>query len=637
MMEPYSYRRLGPREIRVLVLRPGQADEPLQCQIRRKTFNPPANIPEFEALSYAWGEQLNAERISVINNKRARSLGSISIGQNLATALHHLRLKDKPRTLWCDSICINQSDPAERAEQLLLMGDIYKHASPVLIWLGPEADDSSLALQTLSHLGTQVKVDFENAIIYPTANYIMKPPFSLQELEAISALISRKWYERLWVWQEIALASSHALIICGAVQVKWRDVAHGFSFFWAMVEYLANWDKNARANAQRLWSLVQLREKRHKLSLHKLISYTIGCDCSEPHDRIYALLGLLHETHKLAVKPDYTQSPKDLYRSVVALHVENYDNLDMLEFCEVDESPSWVPDIGQLKYRPTRFSAAMASSTASAYFKITGNKLEVRGILCGSVPSSPAYEPVASDALNVKQVVRELSSDFLGQTPDDWDIQSARALCETLLGFKFAATGCGAFTFDKALQVIKQWGIGYDTGAISYPPEAEENILLKRTGHVFQGRSCRKIDGSAFLLSSHCCQPGDLIYTILGCSVPLILRTNGESQYSVVGPCWHSGYMSGEALLGELPAGWSCEVRSGSLPTFTNGNSNTSQRLDPRLSGIELPHGWHEDGIKDGETWWYNSEKNVRTWRDPRVEMEALQDRGVHFETLTLI
>ncbi|KAL8366068.1 hypothetical protein RB595_004717 [Gaeumannomyces hyphopodioides] len=88
---------------------------------------------EYEALSYVWGSPDDC--LPVIMDGSF----SLSITKNLHSALQHLRSEKKPRTIWADAICINQ--------QVRLMGDLYRNAGRVVAWLGPEADDSTLALE----------------------------------------------------------------------------------------------------------------------------------------------------------------------------------------------------------------------------------------------------------------------------------------------------------------------------------------------------------------------------------------------------------------------------------------------------------------------------------------------------------
>lgn len=47
-----------------------------------------------------------------------------------------LRKTDETVTLWIDSICIDQSNLAEKSMQVALMGQIYSLASSVMVWLG---------------------------------------------------------------------------------------------------------------------------------------------------------------------------------------------------------------------------------------------------------------------------------------------------------------------------------------------------------------------------------------------------------------------------------------------------------------------------------------------------------------------
>lgn len=162
-MPRYSYSRLKEREIRILVLLPGRKADQLVGHLTRTSLTPPTEIPDFEALSYTWGSQENPESFIVIDENTGENLGIISMGQNLAAALRHLRSSHEPRTLWCDSLCINQEDLAERAAQVLRMGDIYRHTTQVLAWLGESSavDGSDTAMHLLNEIGNAVHMDWQ--------------------------------------------------------------------------------------------------------------------------------------------------------------------------------------------------------------------------------------------------------------------------------------------------------------------------------------------------------------------------------------------------------------------------------------------------------------------------------------------
>jgi hypothetical protein len=62
--------------------------------------------PEFEALSYVWGDPLITRQIK-LNSQPFR------VTENLEAALRRLRHDDRARIMWIDAICINQRNPRE--------------------------------------------------------------------------------------------------------------------------------------------------------------------------------------------------------------------------------------------------------------------------------------------------------------------------------------------------------------------------------------------------------------------------------------------------------------------------------------------------------------------------------------------
>ncbi|KAF2461212.1 heterokaryon incompatibility, partial [Lineolata rhizophorae] len=85
--------------------------------------------PKYEALSYTWGDALDRHSIACEGK-------TIRVTANLLSALQHLRQPDVTRILWVDAVCINQGNIAERDAQVRMMGDIYRMAARVLVWLG---------------------------------------------------------------------------------------------------------------------------------------------------------------------------------------------------------------------------------------------------------------------------------------------------------------------------------------------------------------------------------------------------------------------------------------------------------------------------------------------------------------------
>ncbi|KAH6666782.1 heterokaryon incompatibility protein-domain-containing protein, partial [Halenospora varia] len=118
--------------IRLLEILPA-ATENESLFTRLSTADLDSTSLRYEALSYTWGVKSSIDKKHSIYVNGYRQ----SVTPNLHSALSSLRHHSRSRTLWVDTICINQADVQERCHQILLMARIYAGASKVLIYLGP--------------------------------------------------------------------------------------------------------------------------------------------------------------------------------------------------------------------------------------------------------------------------------------------------------------------------------------------------------------------------------------------------------------------------------------------------------------------------------------------------------------------
>ena len=142
MATRYVYQSLqSPEHIRLLDL--GDEDE------YRLSWNPPLRIvsfprnecPPYECVSYAW-----------ITNRRDIELELedgrvIMITSSIETALPFLTNATRTGYLWIDQICIDQDNIPERNAQVAMMGDIYREAQRLLVWLSQRDRCSDLVLE----------------------------------------------------------------------------------------------------------------------------------------------------------------------------------------------------------------------------------------------------------------------------------------------------------------------------------------------------------------------------------------------------------------------------------------------------------------------------------------------------------
>ena len=193
----------------------------------------PTFEPKYEALSYTWDPQLPRERVCVQSQDRKVRFGlvrhcNLTVGRNLALALRHLRYPQESRVLWIDAISIDQRNNGERNEQVKRMGKIFSFAQRVVVWLGESTHNSDKAMETLDFLGAQAeplvghgwgaslggsKRDWFKATT--------KLPYETETWKAIESLLSRPWFARTWVWQEIQLANRHSIVQCGKTYKSW--------------------------------------------------------------------------------------------------------------------------------------------------------------------------------------------------------------------------------------------------------------------------------------------------------------------------------------------------------------------------------------------------------------------------------
>ena len=100
--------------------------------------------PNYEALSYVWDPFRTGNRAAISCDGTI-----IEVTENCEMALRYLRYSNRPRVLWVDAICIDQSSEAEKTHQVRLMGDVYSFARRVIVWLGEGSDLNDFAFAFL--------------------------------------------------------------------------------------------------------------------------------------------------------------------------------------------------------------------------------------------------------------------------------------------------------------------------------------------------------------------------------------------------------------------------------------------------------------------------------------------------------
>lgn len=370
--QPFTYTALdrSTPHIRLIAILPGHSPQ-ISCKFHIHQLGADAACPPFTALSYTWGPpDPTSEVLITIDNQ------SSPVRKNLWCALSSYRKKTNEGTfrglVWIDALCINQQDILERNYQVNKMKVIYSQADTVLIWLGPEENDSSRLLRFIMTMppltyspdqGPPSKYARFPFPSEPTIKLLMpRPDFTIDDLfqelfdqtlgQAFSAMFQRAYWKRLWIVQEVLLAKK-LLILCGDQLCEWSSIVSIFS----ELEYLGQIlgqdglpiDKSSRdqtpvlqlkrLQAQVMSSRARVilekgtdsnhsQESGERWELHELIKMWFHQECEDPRDRIYGLLGLA----QCEISADYDKTLEDIFVDVLASEAPKLSDADFTLF-----------------------------------------------------------------------------------------------------------------------------------------------------------------------------------------------------------------------------------------------------------------------------------------------------------------
>jgi GTP-sensing pleiotropic transcriptional regulator CodY len=287
-LEAYQYTSLPSvgSTFRLLKLLKYQGPE-LECELLQQSLLNDGHTP-YEALSYVWGSNELVECI-LLDRKR------LWVTDNLYSALHGLRLRDRDRFLWIDAICINQADKGEQSQQVRQMGTIYKLAKGVLFWLGKATPEIIALMDALRQLQrTGAEWDFKQSM--PDSRHLNDCRTGLRQL------LGRQWFTRVWILQEVANAQK-GTVCCGTWTIPANIFAQAPSLMGVEPEphCQAILDILPETSRSRSWW-------GQERDLYMLLCQFQASKATDERDKIYALLGLSSNPLDInSINVDYQQ------------------------------------------------------------------------------------------------------------------------------------------------------------------------------------------------------------------------------------------------------------------------------------------------------------------------------------------
>ncbi|KAK4212136.1 heterokaryon incompatibility protein-domain-containing protein [Rhypophila decipiens] len=313
----YEYQQLPHGDfVRYLILHPGKDDEPLSCSLNVSLLD---QAPQFEAISYVWGTPLKDQEIECDGK-------SLFITANLRDALRCVRWPTESRTLWADSICIDQADSWEKGHQVALMARIYRNAKTVLIHIGSQShgheDNAAAVVSDVNAVICQTfdKIDMSTWDSFPYP----KPDDPLvldSRWPSISELLRQPWFDR----------GAPLLSPTGIVNVKLKAT------------FLDTYLSGPHAKEARVFASSSTGIKVDFLTF--LGRANRDLKLTDKRDRIYAFLGLAEELTGtgLVMAPDYKSHFLDVYLQFACQYLVSTGDLSLLNSVTHDEQTFGAP------------------------------------------------------------------------------------------------------------------------------------------------------------------------------------------------------------------------------------------------------------------------------------------------------
>ncbi|KAI8631995.1 HET-domain-containing protein [Xylariaceae sp. FL1651] len=571
-------------QIRLLVVHPGIGTIRCSLVVVQIDASP---YPEYEPISYCWSAQEHRRRL-VIDG------AWFEVGYNLYTALEHLRSRDTVRTLWCDAICINQTDILERNVQIPLIRHIYQHGQRTIVWLGEQDHKTAHIFRLLKdkaqRIGHQASSKHHRPKIWANPFGILVDEYKMErDITAMNAFFSRSWFHRVWVIQEVSV-SSNIVVRCGMYSLEWDSIAEARQSSTESLESCFRTLVSERRSFQ----------TRQPRSLADLVSSSISAQATDPRDRIYAVMGLITSQNDQLdnIVVDYNMETQELLERVTRSCLLSTNDANYLLLMDrgsqIPGHPSWVWSPYTCQYQPERqyqfWSAGYFSATLDAKsvlsFSLNHRIIQLRGYVFDLVteigpvikPEPPDHWPANQSYLQwVQHLIRGyLESCRLARTSPDqaydgkpysreeafhrtliiWESRDSKEKNEAILRsiqFGKLLFKCAKHVLTSpilaCLSVTALWSwlnaLWASLRFILGDEEVRQGIKIRKLYGYLDNRRVFITSKGYIGLASRLLAPGDELALIQGVRVPVVLRPLGQNKRLVCESYVH-GIMNGE-------------------------------------------------------------------------------------------
>ena len=558
----------------------------------------------YMALSYTWGKDCQKQSI-VVNGVKMK------VSKNLTLALHALQEMDilQGSKLWVDVLCINQKDDKEREREVQRMHQIYALAQRVVVWLGPQEHSSDKVIDflcriymngnrkqriSLAALGKPV-LELNRAGLESTQQFFLRQYFRrvwiLQELAAgaSNALVICGTCQVPW-----------AVISYGAEVLR-------KPLYWLVANFPANRMERNTFNCAlrricRLNALIRQGDSNPFKKVSEIFDLGVTSQATDQRDKIYGLMGLMQSSISSKIKPNYNKVTRHVHFDFAKAFIEAIGCLDIIYLGSLKRTscpdPTWIPNWNSNRQRTVlSFETAMSFRASGETFARAAvfrdsKYLSCRGMLFDVIHLNACYRPLMKNTSCAASYVKPPYA-----LPEDRNANMDHLegyLQKTLtMAYLPPEKGCSG-ALDRQVPVFTipwyedtskpetwdkhKWGDCLEMHKIPFcifqqfrlrhaefhlnghkfkdffPPSVTDCEDSKKMGQILENMattlSHRRLVGTkgGFLgLATENVRDRDLIFILIGCRFPVVLRPQGE-YYRVVGEIYVYGIMNGEAM-----------------------------------------------------------------------------------------
>ncbi|OHF02893.1 hypothetical protein CORC01_01651 [Colletotrichum orchidophilum] len=326
-------------------------------------------------------------------------LSEYELTENLSDFLLSLvrrseRCDEQVPPFWIDAICIDQTNPQEKAVQIPLMGEIYARSLAVYIWLGKHDRDLEGLFWIYNQLLPAIKERQRQFASYPAffewlGSYGPGDGRLLQELGLrlenasladhwvtyLMFFATRSWFLRAWTLQEAVVARNPVFVVGQDFNVlKWADTWDLRNIVQAWSNRLSELTMNNEKLPPEMRGVRLIRGWTELFPLRSMFSNCLrdesreqwaqtwsillfiarSKDCTVTVDRVYSTFGMA----KMVCPPEVSGFPEvDFSRSAAEVFVDvaqfllcNSGGMSLLSlvedgtFTKTAGLPSWAPD-----------------------------------------------------------------------------------------------------------------------------------------------------------------------------------------------------------------------------------------------------------------------------------------------------